>query len=195
MHPITKQGNNNELDDLELGKVEKEWRDSEPRLSDRNWFQIFPESRSYIKWKLRQYKREAKKLTTEIQKALKRIYKDIKDEFSSWFAEEIVRVWKGKRLNWLDKEITKWEWVLTPKEKGSEITDAMIERAREFPFKDLVATQRSFMLCPFHSERRPSFWIRNNWGYCFGCGWHGDTIKFVMDRYNLTFQEAIKYLA
>ena len=36
-----------------------------------------------------------------------------------------------------------------------------------------------FALCPFHSERTPSFKIHNGRGHCFGCGWHGDVIDFA----------------
>ncbi|GAH55010.1 unnamed protein product, partial [marine sediment metagenome] len=46
-------------------------------------------------------------------------------------------------------------------------------------------------LCPFHKEKKSSFYIKNNWGYCYGCGWHGDTIKFLMEKENLGFKEAI----
>ena len=70
----------------------------------------------------------------------------------------------------------------------------MIERAKQYPFENLIDTKRDFALCPFHSEKKPSFYVKNNWGYCFGCGWHGDTIKFLMEQNDLTFQEAIKYL-
>ena len=178
--------------------LEKDWQALLPKITGKELLEIFPEARSYLKHKLKSYKKEVRKLTFEIRKDLKKIYKSVKDEFAIWFNEEIVRVWKGERLNQLYKEIRKWEYLLNPEIKKSEITDSMIERARDYPFKDLVGTSRStkkdFILCPFHSEKRPSFYIKNNWGYCFACGWHGDTIKFLMERDGLTFQEAVKYL-
>jgi len=37
-------------------------------------------------------------------------------------------------------------------------------------------------LCPFHSEKTPSFTVSQDKGFyhCFGCGAHGDVIGFVM---------------
>ena len=52
-------------------------------------------------------------------------------------------------------------------------------------------------LCPFHSEKTPSFNIYpgNNSYYCFGCGKGGEVINFVMDAERLDFVEAVKWLA
>ncbi len=52
-------------------------------------------------------------------------------------------------------------------------------------------------LCPFHSEKTPSFSVHSTHQFykCFGCGAGGDAIKFVMEIERFTFWEAIKYLA
>jgi DNA primase len=52
-------------------------------------------------------------------------------------------------------------------------------------------------LCPFHSEKTPSFFVNpdNNFYHCFGCGAGGDAINFVMEIENLTFVESVKMLA
>lgn len=52
-------------------------------------------------------------------------------------------------------------------------------------------------LCPFHSEKTPSFSVSQNKGIfkCFGCGAGGDHISFIMKKENLTFREAVKFLA
>lgn len=51
--------------------------------------------------------------------------------------------------------------------------------------------------CPFHSEKTPSFHINVNEGFykCFGCGESGDVFSFIMKMENLTFIEALKFLA
>lgn len=51
--------------------------------------------------------------------------------------------------------------------------------------------------CPFHTEKTPSFTLNNQKGFyhCFGCGAHGDAIKFVQEHDNLSFREAVELLA
>src|SRR5712691_2194310 len=81
---------------------------------------------------------------------------------------------------------------------------------RERPLADVVASYGIAMrresagtyraLCPFHQERTPSFWIDARDGsnahyFCFGCSSHGDTITFVMEREDCSFQEACERLS
>ena len=52
-------------------------------------------------------------------------------------------------------------------------------------------------LCPFHSEKTPSFTVFSDTQsfYCFGCGAGGDVITFVMREESLEYPEAVKLLA
>ena len=52
-------------------------------------------------------------------------------------------------------------------------------------------------LCPFHTEKTPSFHVNGDKGFfhCFGCGSGGDVVKFVELQEKLSFPEAIRYLA
>lgn len=52
-------------------------------------------------------------------------------------------------------------------------------------------------LCPFHSEKTPSFTIDRDRGlfYCFGCGAGGDVFEFVMRAQGVSFPEALRELA
>lgn len=52
-------------------------------------------------------------------------------------------------------------------------------------------------LCPFHSEKTPSFhvYIGNQTFYCFGCGASGDVITFTMKTENLDYMSAVRVLA
>jgi DNA primase len=52
-------------------------------------------------------------------------------------------------------------------------------------------------LCPFHSEKTPSFSVNPEKGFyhCFGCGVHGTAIDFVMRYENRSFPEAVEALA
>lgn len=52
-------------------------------------------------------------------------------------------------------------------------------------------------LCPFHSERTPSFSVSPVKGIykCFGCGKAGNAVNFVMEHEKFTYPEALRYLA
>ena len=62
----------------------------------------------------------------------------------------------------------------------------------------LVRKGREYQACcPFHNEKTPSFTVNEAKGFyhCFGCGAHGDIIKFEMEANNLPFMDAIHKLA
>ncbi len=52
-------------------------------------------------------------------------------------------------------------------------------------------------LCPFHSEKTPSFMVYEDTQsfYCFGCGAGGDVITFIRRAENLDYMDAVRYLA
>ncbi|MCR5140449.1 MAG: DNA primase [Bacteroidaceae bacterium] len=52
-------------------------------------------------------------------------------------------------------------------------------------------------LCPFHNERTPSFNVNPARGIfkCFGCGKSGDAARFLMEHEQMTFPEALRWLA
>lgn len=52
-------------------------------------------------------------------------------------------------------------------------------------------------LCPFHSERTPSFSVSKPKGIykCFGCGKSGDAIKFLMEHDKASFADAVRQIA
>lgn len=54
-----------------------------------------------------------------------------------------------------------------------------------------------FGLCPFHSEKTPSFSVSPDKQiyHCFGCGKGGGVFNFIMEVENLTFPEAVEFLA
>src|ERR1700712_591550 len=51
--------------------------------------------------------------------------------------------------------------------------------------------------CPFHNEKSPSFTVNDEKGFyhCFGCGAHGDAIRWMTDQRGLSFMDAVKELA
>lgn len=66
---------------------------------------------------------------------------------------------------------------------------------REVPLKR--RGREHWGLCPFHSEKTPSFSVNEERGFahCFGCGWHGDAIDWIRDRHAMAFAEAVEDLA
>ena len=54
-----------------------------------------------------------------------------------------------------------------------------------------------FGLCPFHNEKTPSFSVAPDKQiyHCFGCGKGGSVISFIMEIENLSFPEAVAFLA
>ncbi len=73
------------------------------------------------------------------------------------------------------------------------------------PIEDVVGqyvalTRRGnnlFGLCPFHSEKTPSFSVSPEKGiyYCFGCHKGGSAVSFIMEIENLSYPDAVRFLA
>ena len=73
------------------------------------------------------------------------------------------------------------------------------------PIEDVVGqyvalTRRGsnlFGLCPFHGEKTPSFSVAPEKGifYCFGCHKGGGVVNFIMEIENLTYGDAVRFLA
>ncbi|QDP18517.1 DNA primase [Sphingomonas xanthus] len=66
------------------------------------------------------------------------------------------------------------------------------------PSVKLMKAGREFKACcPFHNEKTPSFTVNDEKGFyhCFGCGAHGDAIRFLTDHRGLPFMDAVKELA
>jgi hypothetical protein len=100
--------------------------------------------------------------------------------------EELAKLKAYERL--LDRE--------SPMAKKVEngITDEMIEKARNFPFEELLPEElkRGRCRCPIHDgTNQMSFSVKDNYGRCWSCGWTGDTIQLLMDTEGLSFRDAV----
>ncbi|MDR5586632.1 MULTISPECIES: DNA primase [Clostridium] len=74
----------------------------------------------------------------------------------------------------------------------TDIVDIISESVR------LKRTGKNYIgLCPFHSDKTPSFSVSQEKQIykCFACGEAGNVLTFIMKQKNLTFVEAVKYLA
>lgn len=85
------------------------------------------------------------------------------------------------------------------------ISESTLNRVRELPIEDVlkpyVELSRKGLtlmgLCPFHPERTGSFSVapHKNLFHCFSCNRGGDAITFIMEKENLPFLEAVKFIA
>ena len=85
------------------------------------------------------------------------------------------------------------------------ISDVTIQAVRDLAIEDVIRPyvrlkrqgSRLVGLCPFHAEKNPSFSIspNNNLFYCFSCKCGGDAIEFIKNKENLSFIEAVRFLA
>ncbi len=83
-----------------------------------------------------------------------------------------------------------------------ETVDKIIDESRiDEVISDFVALKKrgiNFLgHCPFHNEKTPSFTVSPSKGIykCFGCGVSGNAVNFVMEHEQMSYPEALKYLA
>ena len=75
----------------------------------------------------------------------------------------------------------------------SDITDVVSQYVR----LNKRSGSNMFGLCPFHSEKTPSFSVAPDRQiyHCFGCGKGGSVINFIMEIENLSYPDAVRFLA
>lgn len=50
------------------------------------------------------------------------------------------------------------------------------------------------MHCPFHEDRNPSMAVYEDGFHCYGCGWHGDTVSFIMAVNGWAFRDFLDFI-
>ncbi len=87
---------------------------------------------------------------------------------------------------------------MIPQETVNRILDAadIVEVVGDFVSLKKRGTNYT-ACCPFHNEKTPSFSVSPSKGIfkCFGCNKSGSAVKFVMEHENISYPEALKYLA
>ncbi|MFK7988742.1 MAG: DNA primase [Sandaracinaceae bacterium] len=87
---------------------------------------------------------------------------------------------------------------MIPEEKVAEIRERTDIKALVGEYVQLKRSGTSFKgLCPFHSEKSPSFYVHPDRGFfhCFGCQASGDAISFLMRIDGTAFPDALSQLA
>jgi len=174
-------------------EMEKEWRDRYLEVRKKE-AEFVNEQKEFSKESRLRYLKELKEI----------LDKEIIDELDyqeKLQERDVPYWWRSFSIDRLRRLIGKYQRVrkeidiLNNNQEG-EITPEMIARAREYPISNLIEVNHNgFALCPFHEEKTPSLYTKNNFYYCFGCGASGDVIDLAMKLYHLTFPEAVKKLA
>jgi len=181
---------------------QQEWENNQRHYSLIELFRIFPEAlsspyKNYFERKTVINERRIKKLSGSIKRYLIIAYQK-KNDFTKWFSEQLVYYFFGGiELSKYIEENKKISWLLIPRDENNKnaITPQMIEHAKDYPIENLLeVNKQNFAFCPFHNEKTPSFYCKNNYGYCFSCNWTGDNIALIMKQNSLTFPEAVRLL-
>lgn len=108
-----------------------------------------------------------------------------KDELFKLFCENV----KNKNI----VQAEKYQKALLKFEK-QDINDFDIEKARNYPIEKIIPVKNNFSLCLNHDDEKPSMYIKNNYVYCFSCGYTADAIGVYMKVNNVSFKQAIKLM-
>lgn len=185
--------------------LEKEWRKSRLKFTDKELSEIFPEAQKIIPEKIQEWEQERGELVETIKQKLTIIKHTANDEISYWFWREWVKITDGHELFKIDGHIIRLKRLsLVTKHRFTKdyVTEEQIQQALAIPIESLIdqPLRKSGVtligLCPFHEEKHPSFYIypETNSCWCYGCNQGGNTIKLVQLLHGLSFKETIKYL-
>ena len=196
--------------ELDMYQMVEEIRAGQPKHSDVGWLQIFPETKprfgKFIKLRLR-VRREILKI--EYSMAEDNLAMQLKNNPpENRSADDMFKDAGRRRLHAIKKKISaighqlellktigkKPEEIKTQEQKIN-ITESMIEKAREFPVEQLIEINRQgFTKCFAHNDKKPSAYCKKNFVHCFVCQKSWDTIQILIDRDGLTFRQAVLQL-
>ena len=187
--------------------LEKKWQNSFPRFSDKELLEIFPEAKQIIPEKIKELEGKRISISEIIKKKLALIKYKSTDEFSRSFWREWVKVNEGEKLLKVDKNIARLKrllFVAQGRKIRGRITEEKIRQALSVPIENIVnqhlelrkAGKTLVGLCPFHSEKHPSFYVypETNSCWCYGCNQGGNIINFIRLLYDYSFREAVEFL-
>jgi len=184
--------------------LEKGWRKSLPRFTDKELLEIFPEAKAVIPEKIAEWTEKWNRVLDAIKKKLT-IVKHNSAPQNQWFWREWVKVADGEELLEVEGHIGRLKRLLAVgkgrRPKGW-LTEEEIQQASTVPIENLInqplrkSGKALVGLCPLHNERHPSFYIypETNSCWCYGCNQGGDVINFIKLLHGYQFKEAVQYL-
>lgn len=179
--------------------------------------EAFPSEPALVVAKLDEYWREARDKYKEVIDIRNIVDQVQGDPFSKWFFVNAERYEQATRLKWLYQQIKRLERLKVSYEK-KQVEELLVyakfetkeERKkynidRMFGNEGLLVDIASYDgmklrgagsrfqgICPFHTEKTPSFFIYvDNWYHCYGCGAHGNFINYLMKTRKIEFKEAL----
>lgn len=184
--------------------LEREWKGSLPRFSDKELLDIFPEAKECLSIVLKNLKTQEMLLETKIKIQLAQVKHRKSSEMAIWFVREIIKWTIGIELYQLQQRIKRIERLLIPEPECNDqrFSEKVIEQARQVPIQQFIDTpifqwnNRLKTNCPLHDDSKPSFVVYQdqNTCWCFGCQQGGDVINFIQLLHGCTFPQAIKFL-
>jgi hypothetical protein len=191
-----------------LSQEEHKRRFSYKKPTDQEFLEMFPEAKDILQLKIDEWEEKRQLGLDGLKKALTELYSLKSDELSTWFGEEIIKLFLFPPVTECQRHIYHIRHLIPAsyKKTGSnnDNWDEQIIRARQYPIYEIAKDALSLRslggkylsLCPSHTEIHPSFYLYpdSNTYHCFGCQAHGDIISLTMHLYNASFREAVKML-
>lgn len=194
--------------DLNILKTEQEWHRQNPKLSETEWLNIFPEAKprwiKSVKLSLKitalKNKIEIDLINWEVSFRVRMLYagKNQEEIANVAWIEEDIRDWGKRNIAECEKKIRVANAELdslnnTNKKSGNiKITPNMIKRAKEYPIEKILDINKAgFAQCIFHRDRQPSMYCKKNYAYCFTCQRSADTVEILVKRDGYKFVDAV----
>lgn len=192
-------------------ELEKEWKRTQPKYTDTQLLEIFPEAKAIIPEKIVEWEAQRNELIEVIKSKLILIKRKSKDKNTLMFWREWVKACEGQQLFEIDNQIARLkqlQWLSKPRttinEGNGHLTEEVIQQALQKPIESLLERDRTIRrsgrnlscLCPLHEEKTPSFFIypETNSFWCFGCSVGGNAINLVRLLHDYSFKDAVNYL-
>lgn len=190
-----------------LLELESDWKANKPKLSDRDWLNIFPEARGILPDLIANRLVDVAVLRVELEQAMRELRQKNLPEVEHYFCVQWLRLTKAEKIAEHNGHLRRFQRLyatFSPQERsGNGVTQEMIDRAISIPTIEVVnryvKTKRSgarwIAKCPFHPDKTPSFVVYESSYHCFGCGAHGNNINFIRQIENCSFPEAVRRLS
>lgn len=111
----------------------------------------------------------------------------------------VMALYHGEDIERKTKEV--WHMIRQARSLGrptreGDVTDEMIEKARQYPFTELLVFKGKDAMCPFHEGKTPALRLypEENRVWCFACNRGWDTIGWWMEKNDRSFRDAVMSL-